>query len=92
MVESIDDAAIAVKQAVGLDRKAVRERFEERFTASRMATDYVAEYEGLLRGPTMGLRRDDAIRSRIPNVVAPALTATTLPARTALRPTSSVQI
>lgn len=43
-VESIEEAVEAVGKAADLDRRAVRQRFEERFTVARMASDYVAEY------------------------------------------------
>jgi hypothetical protein len=33
---------------MALDRRAVRRRFEERFTATRMANDYVRVYNALL--------------------------------------------
>lgn len=92
VVESIDEAVVALKQAFALDRKAVRHRFEERFTASRMALDYVAEYEGLLKAPAMALRPDHAIRPRIPKVAAQVLATTTLPAGTARTPASPVQV
>jgi glycosyltransferase involved in cell wall biosynthesis len=48
IVESIDDAVAAVHRASFLDRRLVREQFERRFTAERMARDYVAVYEKLL--------------------------------------------
>jgi hypothetical protein len=35
-------------RVLALDRHAVRRRFEERFSATRMATDYVALYRALL--------------------------------------------
>jgi hypothetical protein len=35
-------------RVLALDRGRVRRRFEERFTATRMAKDYVAIYERLL--------------------------------------------
>jgi glycosyltransferase involved in cell wall biosynthesis len=92
IVESIDDAVIAVKQTVGLNRKAVRQRFEERFTASRMATDYVAAYERLLNAPATGLRRGYAIPSRIPDVVPTALVPTTLPPGPSRTPASAVRM
>jgi hypothetical protein len=48
-----DDVGAAVR-AVGrldrLSRQACRETFERRFTAERMATNYVALYETLLHG------------------------------------------
>jgi Glycosyltransferase len=53
VVDSIEEAVVAVRRAVELDRTAVRQRFEERFTASRMASSYVAEYEGLLEQSAM---------------------------------------
>lgn len=53
IVDSIEEAEVAVRRAVELDRTAVRQRFEERFTASRMASSYVAEYEGLLEQSAM---------------------------------------
>lgn len=49
IVNSIDEAVAAVEHIGRLDRAQVRARFEERFTASRMAQDYVAVYEALGR-------------------------------------------
>jgi hypothetical protein len=34
---------------LALDRKAIRARFEERFSAARMAADYVKIYQKMLR-------------------------------------------
>ena len=57
IVDNIDQARIALVQVAGLDRRKVRRRFEERFTARRMAKDYVRVYRGLVhraaqvRGP-----------------------------------------
>jgi len=48
IVSSLDEAVRAVQQVRGIDRKGVRNRFEERFTAARMAADYVAAFEELL--------------------------------------------
>ena len=39
-----------------LDRRAVRRRFEQRFSAARMATDYVALYRLLLDRPSISER------------------------------------
>ena len=50
IVESIEEAVRAVELASAMSRKAVRRRFEERFTTARMARDYLAAYERLLRG------------------------------------------
>ena len=43
-----DGAIAAVGRIRNLDRQNVRKRFEQRFTARRMAEDYVRLYEGLL--------------------------------------------
>ncbi len=58
IVDSIEEAVAAVRMAADLDRAAVRQRFEERFTAARMASDYVAQYRGLSDVPVrMGPQR-----------------------------------
>lgn len=49
IVDGVEEAVAAVHRLDRLDRRAIRRRFEERFTAERMARDYVALYEGLLR-------------------------------------------
>jgi glycosyltransferase involved in cell wall biosynthesis len=43
------DAVEAVKRASTLDRRAIRKRFEERFSVHRMVADYVSLYKTLLR-------------------------------------------
>jgi glycosyltransferase involved in cell wall biosynthesis len=73
IVESIDEAVLAVSQAFFLNRKAVRERFEARFTASRMARNYVGTYERLLAMPATTPRRR-GIRPHTPQA-APAAAA-----------------
>jgi glycosyltransferase involved in cell wall biosynthesis len=49
LVNDLDEAAAAVRRLPGLSRAAVRRRFEERFTARRMAEDYVDLYHRLAR-------------------------------------------
>ncbi|SDV51006.1 glycosyltransferase family 4 protein [Chitinasiproducens palmae] len=49
IVEDELSAVAAVNRLPTLSRAAVRQRFEERFTARRMAQEYVAAYEELLR-------------------------------------------
>ncbi|MEH2473461.1 glycosyltransferase involved in cell wall biosynthesis [Nitrobacteraceae bacterium AZCC 2161] len=44
VVEDETSAAAAVGRLAGMDRVAIRKRFEERFTARRMALDYMAAY------------------------------------------------
>lgn len=52
IVNDIKTALGAIKKLTGFVRKRCREVFEERFTASRMACDYLASYERLVRGDT----------------------------------------
>ena len=48
IVDSVEEAVAAMPRVLSLDRSAVRRRFEERFSATRMAQDYVSVYEDLL--------------------------------------------
>jgi glycosyltransferase involved in cell wall biosynthesis len=49
VVSTIDEAIEALPEVLALDRKAVRARFEERFSSARMASDYVRVYRAMLR-------------------------------------------
>jgi glycosyltransferase involved in cell wall biosynthesis len=49
LVDSIEEAVTAVRHIGRIDRRKVRSRFDERFTASRMAHDYLAVYRALGR-------------------------------------------
>jgi glycosyltransferase involved in cell wall biosynthesis len=49
VVDSEEAALAALPEILSYDRRAVRQRFEERFVATRMATDYVSIYRKLLR-------------------------------------------
>ena len=52
IVDSVDEAVAAIPLAKTLDRRAIRRRFEERFSVERMARDYVRLYSEILRrGP-----------------------------------------
>jgi glycosyltransferase involved in cell wall biosynthesis len=53
IVDTVDEAVSILPKVLALDRRAVRRRFEERFSAIRMATDYVALYRSLLERPSM---------------------------------------
>ncbi|MFL6814615.1 MAG: glycosyltransferase family 4 protein, partial [Bradyrhizobium sp.] len=44
------EAVAAVHRLSRLSRSAVRQQFEIRFTARRMALDYLAAYLGLMKG------------------------------------------
>ena len=52
IVDDVAAAVAAVPWAKQLDRGAIRRRFEERFTADRMARDYLALYQRVLHGGT----------------------------------------
>jgi glycosyltransferase involved in cell wall biosynthesis len=65
VVESVEEAICKLGTVTALDRGRVRRRFEQRFTAERMAQDYVEIYARLI-GARMGRRED---RSR-PSVLA----------------------
>src|ERR1700688_4309969 len=48
VVDSEEAALAALPEILSYDRRAVRQRFEERFVAKRMAKDYVSIYRQLL--------------------------------------------
>jgi glycosyltransferase involved in cell wall biosynthesis len=70
IVTSQDEAIAAVPRLLALDRNAVRRRFEERFSARRMAQDYLAVYEGLMRRT-----RDLPLADVVPPLVESAVPA-----------------
>ena len=56
VVDTIDEAVGSVPALLQLDRRKVRAVFEKRFSAMRMARDYVAAYERLLGVPAKEAR------------------------------------
>ena len=58
VVDTVDEAVAALPGVLALDRAACREEFERRFSARRMARDYVRVYERLMetsrRAPAPG--------------------------------------
>jgi glycosyltransferase involved in cell wall biosynthesis len=48
IVDTMEEAITALPRVLALDRKKVRQRFEQRFSATRMAKDYVGVYRSLL--------------------------------------------
>ena len=62
IVEDINGAIGAVDRLGQLSREKIRRRFEERFTARRMAQDYLSVYRGLMDSvaPHLRLVTDDA--------------------------------
>jgi len=49
IVDSEDEAVAALAEILSYDRRAVRQRFEDRFTSARMAKDYVSTCRRLLK-------------------------------------------
>jgi glycosyltransferase involved in cell wall biosynthesis len=54
VVESEEEAIAALPAILSYDRRGVRHRFEQRFTAARMAQNYVSTYRRLLKTSTSG--------------------------------------
>jgi glycosyltransferase involved in cell wall biosynthesis len=65
IVDTVEEAVRVLPQVVALDRHAVRRRFEERFTASRMAKNYVHVYHALLKQDSLS-ERDTTMPLRQP--------------------------
>jgi hypothetical protein len=49
----MDEAVMMLPRVMELDRRAVRRRFEQRFSSVLMANDYVAVYRSLLKQPSI---------------------------------------
>src|SRR2546427_5686802 len=60
IVGAMDEAIRMLPEVLALDRRAVRQRFEQRFSAARMARDYVHVYRSLLKRPALP-ERDTAV-------------------------------
>jgi glycosyltransferase involved in cell wall biosynthesis len=52
IVSTVDDAVRAIPDVLMLDRQAVRRRFEERFSSTRMTKDYLRMYRSMIRKTT----------------------------------------
>ena len=63
VVDSVEEAVSAVSLIGNLDRRRNREVFDQRFTAARMARDYVAIYRRLLEA---GARLSQPVETRQP--------------------------
>jgi glycosyltransferase involved in cell wall biosynthesis len=48
IVDTVEEGIAALPHVIALDRNKVRQRFEQRFSATRMAKDYVGVYRSLL--------------------------------------------
>jgi glycosyltransferase involved in cell wall biosynthesis len=49
IVSSVEEAVPVIPEVIAMSRRAIRERFEERFSSTRMANDYIALYRSTLR-------------------------------------------
>ena len=61
------EAVQAVKRVEDIDRRAIRRRFEQRFSAKRMAQDYVQHYKTLI-GNTFAHQEDEILAMGKPNM------------------------
>jgi glycosyltransferase involved in cell wall biosynthesis len=69
VVTTIDEAIRVLPEVIRLDRRAVRRRFEARFSAARMANEYLDVYRSIRRGAQKPLLiQDDTALA--PNVIA----------------------
>jgi glycosyltransferase involved in cell wall biosynthesis len=53
IVGAMDEAIRMLPEVLALDRRTVRQRFEQRFSAARMARDYVHVYRSLLKSAAL---------------------------------------
>jgi glycosyltransferase involved in cell wall biosynthesis len=60
IVDTVDEAIAALPHVIALDRQKVRRRFEQRFSATRMAKDYVGVYRSLIASAEVIDGTDDA--------------------------------
>ena len=63
IVRTMAEAIRRLPQVLALDRRMVRERFEQRFSATRMAKDYIQVYGSVLKQRSLMERR--AVVSRL---------------------------
>ncbi len=81
IVESMSEAVAALPEVLALDRRVVRRGFEQRFTAARMARDYVALYQRQLTQPGLnghnhGLLTEASLT--LDTLIAPSATRATV--------------
>jgi glycosyltransferase involved in cell wall biosynthesis len=67
VVETVDEAILALPEMMRLDRRAIRRRFEERFSAPRMAKDYLNVYRGMSQSAKPVVQDTRVLR---PNVIS----------------------
>jgi len=73
IVDTMDEAVAALPRVIAIDRKKVRLRFEQRFSAARMAKDYVALYRLLLMAKSKASGEEHKDQQPLINDAAPGL-------------------
>ena len=71
IVTSIEQAISELPKILKLDRAAVRRRFEQRFTAERMARDYVAIYQTLMNEKAEAISHATRIQPNVLSITDP---------------------
>ena len=71
VVDDEEQAVQAVKRLVKLDRRRVRERFEKRFMAGRMAADYLSHYQSVVNGGSAEARNKGRLRVKRARLLPP---------------------
>ncbi|HEU5017243.1 MAG TPA: glycosyltransferase family 4 protein [Pseudolabrys sp.] len=72
IVQSVEEAVVTFPRLAAVDRKKVRRRFQQRFSATRMAQDYVHLYQSLLAPPLSAEEQPDIGHDEL-NVLRPLL-------------------
>ncbi len=72
IVDDVDEGIRALPRVIAMDRRAVRRRFEERFSATRMAKDYLSLYRSLLKSSRSAGHEADEIVRRAPDMTVDA--------------------
>ena len=67
IVDTMEQAVAALPRVIALDRKKVRQRFEQRFSGTRMAKDYVSVYRSLLAPSISLVDKEPESQHRLPN-------------------------
>jgi hypothetical protein len=70
LVESEAEAVAAIERICDLDRRHIRERFDERFTARRMAEEYINSYRMLMFQSQMQMETRQIDRTETPRFTA----------------------
>jgi Glycosyltransferase len=73
VVQTMEEAIAALPRIIALDREKVRQRFLQRFSATRMAQDYVGVYRSLLASSATIDRAQPGTRRHASNILRPVV-------------------